>query len=152
MGRTGSCQCGTIRYEVEGDSLALVFCQCTECQKLSAGIGSYSMVLPREALRIVSGEPRSWERSSETGARNRAWMCPECGNRIFHENPDDPAMIRLKAGTLDDAAALEPDALVWRRSAPAWMQAPEGVARFESQPTPEEFFAAMTLFQGRAQR
>lgn len=143
MSQSGSCQCGKVRYEVEGERLGLVFCQCTECQKLSAGIGSYSMIVPKDALRIVAGELKSWERSAASGARNRAWMCAECGNRIYHDNPDDPVLIRLKAGTLDDAAALTPDAFVWTRSAPAWLRPPEGMVSFETQPTPEEFLAAL---------
>lgn len=34
--KTGQCQCGAIRYESTGESLALYVCHCLECQKQSA--------------------------------------------------------------------------------------------------------------------
>lgn len=145
MIRSGSCQCGRVKYEIHGEDLGLAICYCTECQKMSTGIATYSMALPREAFRLITGTLRQWTRLADSGAKNLAHFCPECGVRIFHENPDTPGHIRLKAGTLDGANGLEPDVHVWTRSAPAWVEIPEGALSYETQGDIAEMIAAVKL-------
>lgn len=142
MTRAGSCQCGHVRYEVSGPDIGLVLCYCTECQRLSTGIGTYSMVFPRGAFRLVSGSMKSHERAGHTGTRNIGHFCPECGVRIYHEDPHQE-YVRLKAGTLNHASELEPDAHIWTRSAPAWVRLPDGCLSYETQAEPAEMIAAV---------
>jgi len=142
----GSCQCGSIQYEVPDDFKALIACYCTECQKMSAGVGSYSMFVAFDSFQLTSGELSSWERSADTGARNIACFCPICSNRIYHKNPEIPGVIRVKAGTLENANRLEPDAHFWMRSAPEWIRLPEGALAYDTQPGTEE---ALLAIQGR---
>jgi len=143
MIRTGSCQCGHVNYEIEGDDLGLAICYCTECQKMSTGIATYSMAVPRTAFRLTSGSLKQWTRIADSGATNVANFCPVCGVRIFHENPDTPGHIRLKAGTLDGASALEPEVHVWTKSAAAWIKVPEGALAYEAQGEVAEILAAV---------
>ena len=142
MLRTGGCQCGQVRYEVEGPDLALLMCYCTECQKMSTGFATYSLVVPRESFHIKSGALKHWERRADSGARNICHFCPDCGVRIFHENPEKHH-IRLKAGNLDDARQLQPEAHVWTRSAPAWVKFPPGSLTYETQADLSEMIAAI---------
>ncbi|WP_211826065.1 GFA family protein [Kistimonas asteriae] len=134
----GSCQCGNVRYEIPANYIALVACYCTECQKASSGVGTYSMLLPSNAFQLISGQLKSWERTSAVGTRNMAHFCPDCGNRIYNVNPDAPDIIKLKAGTLEQAARLVPDAHVWLKSAPGWITIPEDALAYDTQPSIEE--------------
>lgn len=143
MIRSGSCQCGQARYEIDGPDLGLAVCYCTECQKMSTGFATYSMGVPRSAFRLTSGTLRQWTRMADSGAKNTAHFCPQCGVRIFHENPDAPDRIRVKAGTLDNARELVPDVHVWTGSAPAWIDIPEGALRYEKQGELSEILAAV---------
>jgi hypothetical protein len=143
MIRSGSCQCGQARYEIEGEDLGLAICYCTECQKMSTGIATYSMGVPRSAFRLTSGTLKQWTRMADSGTRNTAHFCPQCGVRIFHENPDAPDHIRVKAGTLDNARELVPDVHVWTGSAAAWIDIPAGALRYEKQGDLAEIQAAI---------
>jgi hypothetical protein len=140
--REGSCQCGHVRYEVSGPDIGLVLCYCTECQRLSTGIGTYSMVLPRGAFRLISGSLKSHERAGHAGTRNVGHFCPECGVRIYHEDPLQD-YVRLKAGTLNHASELEPDAHIWTGSAPVWVRLPDGCLSYKTQAAPAEMIAAV---------
>lgn len=140
---TGSCQCGNVSYELSSGPLATYICYCTECIKLSAGVASTTMAIPRDALRISPSSLKQFERVGANGARNRAHFCPECGNRIFHENPDQPEIIRLKTGTLDNQALVHPVLHVWTIRKPAWLQIPDGDLVYETQDTPAEMLAAL---------
>ena len=145
----GSCQCGNIKYEVDDEYLALGFCYCTECQKMSTGIGTYSMIIRRDSFKLLSGTLKQWERSSDIGNRNIAHFCPICSNRIYHENPEANDIIRVKAGTIDNANKLKPEIHVWVRSAPSWVKFPEGAITYETQPTAEEVVKKMAELRGK---
>lgn len=139
------CQCGHITYVVPDEYLALVMCYCTECQKASASIGAYSLFVPSESFQLTSGVLHSWERPSDLGTQNRAYFCPECSNRIYHQNPEEPDVIALKAVTLVNGGKLVPDAHVWTKSAPGWFQLPPDALAYETQPTLEDGLRAILV-------
>lgn len=140
---SGACQCGRVTYEVLSPPLATYVCYCTECQKLSAGVASTTMAVPRDALRIAQDSLKQFERAGHGGTRNVAHFCPGCGNRIYHENPDQPEVLRLKTGTLDNQEVVQPLMHVWTIRKPAWLPLPEGALVFETQETPAEMLAAL---------
>jgi hypothetical protein len=76
------------------------------------------------------------------------WFCPECGNRIYHEDPDRPQLIKLKPGTLDDTSVLRPMAHVWTCREQPWLANLNDMPRIETQPDLAEAFKA--LQEGRS--
>lgn len=131
---SGSCQCGSVSYEVTERPLATTACHCIDCQKLSAGAFSLSMFLRRSGFRLLSGDLRSWARPTQTGGIAVCWFCPACGNRIYHEDPAAPDFIRLKPGTLDDTSVLQPQALVWTCRRQPWLEHYAELPAFDRQP------------------
>lgn len=145
---SGSCQCGSVTYEVTDEPVATVACHCRDCQKLSASAFSLTMVLKRSGFRLLSGELNSWTRPTDSGGTAVCWFCPECGNRIYHEDPALPDIIRLKPGTLDDTSILEPQALVWSCRRQPWLDHYADLPSFETQPDPAAAMAAIA--EGRS--
>ena len=130
----GSCQCGNVRYEITGEPLATYACHCRDCQKLSTSAFSVTMVLHRSGFKLLSGDLKSWQRPAASGGVAMCWFCPDCGNRIFHENPEMPDFIRLKPGTLDDTSVLEPQAHLWTCREQQWLTRFDSLPKFEKQP------------------
>ena len=56
MRRKGSCLCGALRYEVEGDFDGVWMCHCSNCRKASGGTGNTIVIVPRERFHWLSGE------------------------------------------------------------------------------------------------
>lgn len=140
---SGSCQCGNVKYEVIDKPLATVACHCSDCQKLSTSAFSVSMILHRSGFKILSGNMKSWERPTESGGVAVCWFCPDCGNRIFHENPEMPDIVRLKPGTLEDTSVLEPQAHVWTCRQQPWLERIADLKKFERQPDMAAAMAAI---------
>jgi hypothetical protein len=140
---SGSCQCGNVNYEVLDEPLVTVACHCKDCQKLSTSAFSVSMILNRSGFRILSGELKRWERPTDAGGVAVCWFCPNCGNRIFHENPEMPDVIRLKPGTLEDTDVLEPQAHVWTSREQQWLVRSADLPKFEQQPDVAAAMAAI---------
>ena len=85
MTREGGCQCGRVRYRIEGEPVILGICHCSECQRQSGSAFGMSMVIPKPQFTLLQGELKSFTRSSESGRPVTCCFCPECGTRIYHE-------------------------------------------------------------------
>lgn len=101
------------------------------------------MFLNRSGFKILSGELKSWERPTAAGGIAVCWFCPDCGNRIFHENPEMSNLIRLKPGTLEDTSVLEPQAHVWTCREQQWLSRFAELPKFERQPDAAKTMAAI---------
>ncbi|MUO81141.1 GFA family protein [Agrobacterium vitis] len=98
---TGGCQCGAIRFRVNGVLKDSSICHCRMCQK---AFGAY--YAPLVSVRGVDfqwtrGE-RKMFRSSNVVSRG---FCADCGTPLTYEAPDGMA---VAAGAFDDPAALPP--------------------------------------------
>ena len=146
----GECQCGGARYEVLKPFRFVAVCHCLDCQKLSASAFSISMIVDADAFRLVRGPLRKWERATASGGTTECYFCPECGNRIYHANPRMPQFVRLKPGSLEDTSVLRPDYHTWVKRKLSWVQIPEDVSQFETEPrSAQEAIAAVTATRTR---
>lgn len=75
----GSCLCGAVSFEVEGELPAPDACHCTMCRKQS-GHFFVSTDVPRSRVTIRGGEQVTWYRSSEKVQRG---FCSRCGSVLF---------------------------------------------------------------------
>jgi len=132
--QTGGCQCGTLRYEIAQAPQMVYACHCTDCQRMTSSAFSMAIVLPPDAFRLVSGEPRTVQRKAESGRMTTRWICPECGSWICAGPRSGSTVRNVRAGTLDDTSWLRPTVHFWTRSKQAWVPLPEGSRSFETQP------------------
>ncbi len=119
----GGCQCGRVRYRLEGEPLELTVCHCTGCQRQSGSAFGMSLAVPREAFRLLSGELKAFTTVCDSGRTKECAFCPSCGTRIYHQGLE--ATMSIKPGTLDDASSLEPGAHYWTKSKQSWVLIPE---------------------------
>ncbi|RXJ72716.1 hypothetical protein CS022_13860 [Veronia nyctiphanis] len=131
----GSCQCGQATYTLYEAPKVVFACHCTECQKLSTSPFSVTAVIDAKKIEF-SGKLSHWSRQADSGNQNHAVFCPQCGNRIYHFNPDDRSTVKLKLKPVDlsDANMFEPTAHVWVSEKVSWYQIPEGATVFDKQP------------------
>ena len=138
IGKTGGCQCGSIRYQLTGEATMLYACHCHDCQKQSCSAFGMSLILARADLRLLKGGEmlRSWDTRGDDGEIKRCYFCPDCGSRIYHGSDREEDDISIKAGSLDDTAGLRPVAHIWLQSAQSWIEIDaEDYACFSREPT-----------------
>jgi len=98
---TGGCQCGAVRFHVEGALGDASVCHCRMCQKASGNF-YLPLVSVREAkLTWTRGEPKRFQ-SSNHGFRG---FCGDCGTPLTYEAPDGVA---LTIAAFDDPAEIAP--------------------------------------------
>jgi hypothetical protein len=131
----GSCQCGQVTYSLNAAPKMVLACHCTECQKLSTSPFSVTAIVASSDI-AFSGNLKEWGRPAESGNRSHARFCPNCGNRIYHFNPNDLSTVKLKLKpvNIDDDSLFEPTAHVWVCEKLSWYQIPKGATVFDKQP------------------
>ena len=119
----GRCHCGDITFEAEIDPDAVRICHCTDCQTLTGSAYRVNVQTPAQSFVLLSGQPRIYIKTAESGNKRRHAFCGDCGTPIYACAPENPQSYTLRAGAIDQRAAFAPRQQIWRRSALAWVDA-----------------------------
>jgi hypothetical protein len=130
----GGCHCGSIAYEADVDPEKVTICHCTDCQTLSGSAFRTVVPVPRNAFKLMRGQPKVYIKTAESGARRAQAFCPECGSPIYSAAASDTPAYSLRVGTIRQRARLRPKARIWCRSAPDWIDEIGSIKRFDKQP------------------
>lgn len=83
MSHRGSCHCGAIAFDVDGEIDSVLSCNCSMCQRK----GSLLWFVPRTALRLSTPEDASRVYRFNTH-RLMHRFCPTCGIHPYAEGRD----------------------------------------------------------------
>ncbi len=99
--RSGGCQCGAVRYRIEGELGSASICHCRMCQKaFGAFYGPYVSVR-REQLTWTRGQPKYFASSNLV----RRGFCGDCGTQLSFEGGP---WFDVAIGSLDNPAEARP--------------------------------------------
>jgi hypothetical protein len=129
----GRCHCGQITYEAIVDPGKVTICHCTDCQTLSGSAYRASVPAPRETFSLLTGQPKTYIKTADSGAKRAHAFCPDCGSPIYSSAISDPPTYSLRVGCLKQRAELPPGKQIWCRSALEWAMNLEEVAQVSRQ-------------------
>jgi hypothetical protein len=130
----GGCHCGKIRYEAEIDPEKVAICHCTDCQTLSGSAFRTVVPAPKEGFRLLSGTPKVYVKTAESGNKRVQAFCADCGTPIYSSAVEDPPVYSIRLGSARQRALLMPHIEVFRKSALGWTGL-EGTKRFDAMPS-----------------
>jgi hypothetical protein len=90
---SGSCLCGAVRFEAQGELRAPDACHCSLCRKQSGHYWASTNVC-RTALKLQGEDKLTWYRSSENVRRG---FCSVCGSALFWD-PEGHEFIAVGMG------------------------------------------------------
>lgn len=134
MGRKGSCLCGALTYEIDGDFDGVWMCHCSNCRKTSGATGNTILIVPRARFRWLTGEDHRTKftlRPTYTITR-----CTTCGTPLPAE--EDDTNVYLTAGTLDDPLDAGIKNHIFYGSRADWEHEPPGTRYFVERSTGPE--------------
>ena len=114
----GSCLCGAIRYEVDGELGDIVCCHCSMCRKAQGTAFATNAPVESDRFRVVAGAQAL--RGYESSPGKRRYFCSICGSPIFSRRDARPDVLRLRIGTLDSRIAARPTAHICAASKAEW--------------------------------
>jgi hypothetical protein len=133
MNVKGSCLCGGIKYEIEGQFGRVVNCHCSMCRKATGGAFRTRAAVPAAAFRFVTGEALLSKYESSPGETRT--FCRVCGSTLPTFFRDRPEWIGLPLGTLDDDPGVTPTAHVWVGSKAPWWTITDDLPQYDESVT-----------------
>ena len=97
---SGGCQCGAVRFRVEGALGRASLCHCRMCQKAFGAF--FGPFVSAPGLQWTRGAPKYFQSSN----RVRRGFCADCGTPLTFEPDDGPAEVAI--GAFDDPGAIRP--------------------------------------------
>jgi hypothetical protein len=131
----GQCHCGAIIYEAEVEPDTIVICHCSDCQRLSGSAFHANILVPADGFRILTGKPRQYVKTADSGAKRVHAFCETCGSPVYSSAPEKPPTYTLRVGALSQRHALgRPARQIWTKRRLSWIPKLEGVSETEGQP------------------
>ena len=116
---TGGCQCGAVHYRLTASPLTVYNCHCKDCQRFSGAGWSMSMIVQDADFELVRGDLVQYSRTAESGNAVIMNFCANCHGWIWND-PMNPGLKVVRAGTLDDMDWAAPIGNIWTASKAAW--------------------------------
>lgn len=123
--REGGCQCGTVRYLVEGEPLMVAICHCTTCRRANAAPVVAWAMFSKDQVEFSGSLPTKYAASSEV-ARG---FCGRCGTQLTFEATYLPGLMDITVGSLDDPESVTPTMHYWHSEHLSWVEFSDDLAR-----------------------
>lgn len=131
----GRCHCGEITYEADVTPGTMRLCHCLDCQRLTGSPYRANIQAPASGFRLLTGKPREYVKTADSGAKRVHAFCGTCGAPIYACAPANPESYALRVGGLDEKDALGPPARqIWTKRRLPWVTALDGVPEIDGQP------------------
>ena len=130
---TGGCACGAVRYEVLGEPILMVDCQCRQCQRES-GTGNSSSLTFQAAEVKLHGEAQHWDFVGDSGIAKSRGFCPHCGSPVYITFPQMPDVFNVRVGSLDNPERYKPEMAFWTSTGYAWDHLDPAIPKLREMP------------------
>lgn len=131
----GACHCGALRYQAEVEADRVSICHCSDCQVLTGSAFRVSVPALPGTLRWLSGAPRVYTKTAESGRLREQGFCERCGTPLYATSPGpEPRLYNLRVGPLAQREQLTPVREIWCRSELPWLSQLGTLERSEQSP------------------
>jgi hypothetical protein len=127
----GSCLCGEIAFEIEGEPDRLMYCHCSRCRRFRSAAHGANLFFPPDRFRWLRGESHVASYKVPASRFYTAKFCDQCGSGA----PTINARIAyVPAGMLDSAAPIKPFGHIFVGSKASWYAIVDDYPQFEEGP------------------
>jgi hypothetical protein len=134
MARTlhGSCLCGSLKYQIDGDLFMAAYCHCSMCRKAHGSAFRPRALVWSKDFQWLQGRELLRDYISSPGA-HRAF-CSKCGSPLIAYSDQYPTILNLALGTLDDDPGVRAEAH-WHVSSKApWFDITDNLPQYPGFP------------------
>lgn len=129
---SGSCLCGTVRFQIKGDFDSFYLCHCKHCQKDTGSAHAANLFSQSAILRWQSGEDTVCS-FTLPGTRHSKSFCKLCGSALPSVQMAGSLLV-VPAGCLDSKLTIQPTAHIFTSSRATWETSLGKTPSFESLP------------------
>jgi hypothetical protein len=134
MPLTGGCMCGAVTFEVSQPLLGAAYCHCKRCQRRTGTGWSLSGLAAPGSFTVTRGEDVVAAHRPDDGWHKS--FCSQCGSQLWTRNPDNPDLVGVRFGALDQDPGTRPGVHQFVAYAAPWAPVPDdGLPRFPERMT-----------------
>jgi hypothetical protein len=106
-----------------------------QCRKVSGSNYSTNIIVPNSAFKLVSGEPKNYTFTQESGLKFTTMFCENCGSAIGKSQTggkEFEGLTLVFAGSLDemgDANKYKPNGEIWIKHRVSWLASVDGAVQ-----------------------
>jgi hypothetical protein len=128
----GSCLCGEVQFEIEGEFDSFFLCHCGRCRKDTGSAHAANLFSLGAKMKWRSGETRI-ATFQVPSTRHVKAFCSICGSAVPRVQMDGTLLV-VPAGSLDSPIDVRPDAHICVASRADWDRSLEAVPQIEGMP------------------
>src|SRR5215472_10918164 len=121
---TGSCACGSIRYQLLDKPMFVHCCHCDDCQHLTGSAFVLNAIIETRSVKLLRGKSIAVPVPRENGPHD-IYRCPKCQTAVWSDYGRRPNLRFVRVGTLDKPSALKPDVHIYTRWKAKWFKLPK---------------------------
>ena len=114
----GSCLCGQVRFEIEGDFASFFLCHCEYCRKDTGSAHAANLFSSTASLKWLSGREQVRE-FNLPATRHAKSFCSVCGAAMPGQQAGGTLLV-VPAGSLDSGIPIRPNAHIFVASRAGW--------------------------------
>jgi hypothetical protein len=116
----GSCLCGSVAYQVVGETKRFTHCHCQRCRKATGTGHATNLVLsPQTGITWLKGEELLGKYKVPEAERFYNCFCKTCGGPMPRVVPELDAVL-IPAGSLDTSISISPSSRIFNDSRVEW--------------------------------
>lgn len=98
----GSCLCGSVSYEANGEMRPICACHCTQCRKFSGHFTTSTSSAKKDLTVSDAAGTLAWYKTDSA----RWGFCNRCGSSLFFQPDDNTKRTSIFAGSIDGNTEL----------------------------------------------
>ena len=129
----GSCLCGAVRFEIEGEFERFYLCHCAYCRKDTGSAHAANLFSSTATLKWLSGADNV-RQFNLPATRHSKCFCNTCGSALPMMQMSDQLLV-VPAGSLNSEVLIRPNAHIFVSSKACWDDALEKVPTVDRFPS-----------------
>ena len=117
---TGSCLCGSVRYEIAPPFRMFQYCHCSRCRKATGAAHSANLFVPPAQFSWLSGAQNVGRFEHPQAKHFATGFCKTCGSPLPWLAKSGRSVV-VPAGTLDADPEMKPQQNIFWQSRAPWL-------------------------------
>lgn len=130
----GSCLCGKVQYEIDGEPRWMYQCHCGKCRAATGAGSATNVIVDTGKFRITAGEDALT--GFESSPQKFRYFCSGCGSPIYSQGEKTKQIVSVRCGTLKQDPGLRVAYHAFAGSRAAWDGIHDDLPQFEEWPDP----------------
>jgi len=125
---TGSCLCGTVKFEVRLPSKFCAHCHCNNCRRAHGAAFVTWVGFPKDQVEVLAGGDSLKRYLTDTQAIRS--FCNNCGSTLFFESPRWAGELHVVRANIDGEIDREPSGHCYVDHRASWWQITDSLPRY----------------------